>query len=204
MKIVLHAGTKGGPGSGFHGHAGRAGKIGGSASVGAAPKAKVHIYDVSKSIIDYIVSDESVARIAAALAADGSDEEVENVGQAIADVIPGFNALCIASSEGVRLPGTREKKAIPSDVANAVQRFLDKVGTLYEQARLESGWMDWKGITSAARDEWEKRWYGKVVGGSSEGEQFGIDYMHKLAANILAGRKVVLPKIIKDYASDYE
>lgn len=150
MKLTLR--YKGGEGSGHFGHRGRPGKQGGSLP------GKSAITD--NDVVTELMGNERMRKLAIALAADGSIDDVANLYE------------MLASYNDIDINYDPEES---STIANELY-------TGYEKATAETGYLVRGDEITAEREAWEKKYYGKVVGGFHAGEQYALEEIQKFIA----------------------
>ena len=223
---------KGGTGSGFHGHAGRPGEVGGSQAGDIAnviannPKLK-NAYDVAKVVYDEAEKDPIFRKMLIGFMADGEYGGDRTISQAIEDVLgagedtrwsdvsdienviandPHLNELNNAMAKEYSVaksdigwgapaiagegydPDSKEiLLATQSILENMHPNYWDDLGKDFNMYDAE-----WKKIEadlakahklSPERKAWEKKYYGKIVGGFIKGQNYAYKHIVKLYKN---------------------
>ena len=170
-KIVFK--VKGGPGSGFRGHAGRQGQVGGSASSSTTKSPENVGLDIYKAMLN----DSKMRKLAIANAADGGQDDVNNIIMLIGHYVPGFTHYVWDAEDN-------DPKY--NDIIN---KLSDSLYADYEKAQEHKGWFVPGGyhpleIISKLRKDFERKYYGKVVGGPMK----GIEYSDKVLGEFIKSK----------------
>lgn len=131
-------------------------------------------------VMSEIMQDDRMRNLAAAMAADGPIDDVQNVVEAIDDELPGFADVYMESN-----PDMAEGKLdVPDEDADYITAVADDMYRDYEEAVRESGYRQ-DIVTQKMTPErraWEQKYYGREVGGFSN----GFDYANTEIKNFVA------------------
>jgi len=194
MKLKLR--FKGGPDSGHRGHSGRPGQRGGSLPGKGGGAGKQELLDIyvkangvdqwgdplptvnnmmtSAKVLDGIMADDRMKKLAVALAADGDVASLDNF-----DALKGTDLVGAMMGVDPEMEGAYSTTAIGKHMHTHFVRLYDE----YDAAASDPGhWQETAKMTPA-RIAWEKKYYGKKVGGHSAGQKYAISELNKYIAS---------------------
>lgn len=200
MKLLIR--FKGGTGSGFHGHVGRPGKVGGSISgkggtlynSGDAVTTEQAILDVLRAIR----KDKKLYNLVLASEADGVHPIGENVW--FLEKIKGAQkVLGEVSEEGALGEYTVRNRVL----YNKINEELNGIYRDAEIAKSEEGWFDPENTgKDPDRQAWEEKYYGKKVGGHANGDQYAIEILESYTEELISGSNILQPKKARQVYTD--
>lgn len=193
-------GIKGGSGSGDFGHAGRPGEVGGSSGKGNKlfpDGAVVNTEDAVLAVLKKINSNPEMHRYVVAVECDSGVSAGDDLGYI---PIPGLEAVTWEGPEGNMGEYEVRNEAVYTEISDEITKISEDC----EKATAwGSGWWDPDDDASTKeRQEWEKRMYGKVIGGHNKSYAYGSDMVKNYVKSILGNIKVIKPKKAKKKLTD--